>query len=165
MFKKGMIVCKKRGKLKNVPGIVIDTRIMSDGEQQWNILRVFYSFDGTVIEGKENTFKKYDNCILSNKDMILRDAYSNLDSAMELVNKWSNGEEVNIAFKEPRPNPQPKKYFGPDIIYNIFDEYEMEFYDGATRDDQEEFIKRWMEKLSDEDVNDIVSFLTKGETL
>lgn len=163
MFKKGMLVCKKRGKTKDIPGIVISTRIMSDGERQWNVIKVFYSIDGTIIEGNENTFKEYDYDSLSDKDMILRDAYSNMDSAMELVGKWTNGEEVNVKFKEPLPKPQPKKYFGPEILYEILDDYEMEFYDGACKDDQEEFIKRWMMKLSHEDVDDIVNFITKGE--
>lgn len=163
MFKKGMLVCKKRGKIKNIPGIVIGIRIMSDGERQWEVLKVFYSIDGSIIEGNENTFKKYDYNSLSDKDMILSCAYSNIDSAMELVSKWTNGEEVNVAFKESLPKPQPKKYFGPEILYDILDDYEMKFYDGATRDDQEEFIKNWMMKLSHEDVNDIVKFVTKGE--
>lgn len=170
MFEVGTVVCKKRGKYKDIPGIVVHKTCSIYNNKPCFELVVNLLETGTILTGRHYGFKLYNTkqSVDCTPNAALKQAHTVLDSALDLVNRWEK-EEVETKFVEPRVNISveiKRIEYKPKALYDLLDYYE-DFIseDGyASNDAKEYFLKNWLTKLTEDNKQEIIDFV-KGESI
>lgn len=167
MFEVGTMVCKKQGKYKDIPGIIVSRVCSTYNNKPCFELVVTLLGTGTTLSGRHYGFKLYGaRPIIDYPNAVLNDVHTALESGLDLVNRWEK-EEVVTEFTEPSVtvNFEDKRIeYKPKAFYDLLDDYE-EFIleDGfASNDEKEWFLKNWLIKLTEDSKKELIDFV-KGD--
>jgi len=167
MFEVGTVVCKKRGKYKDIPGIIVHRSCSIYNNKPCFELIVNLFETGTILSGRHYGFKPYNTrSITDYTNDALKDVHTVLESGLDLVNRWAK-EEVVTKFTEPREVvglENKRMEYKPKALYDLLEDYE-DFIseDGfASNDEKEWFLKNWLIKLTEDNKQELIDFV-KGE--
>lgn len=167
MFEVGTMVCKKRGKYKDIPGIIVHRFCSTYNNKPCFELVVNLLGTGTILSGRHYGFKIYNaKPTVDYTNTSLNDAHTVLESGLDLVNRWEK-EEVSTKFIEPRVtvNLENKRIeYKPKALYDLLDDYEDYISeDGfASNDEKEWFLKNWLIKLTEDNKQELIDYV-KGD--
>lgn len=167
MFEVGTMVCKKRGKYKGIPGIIVHRYCSIYNNKPCLELIVNLLETGTILTGRHYGFKIYNTKpTVDYTNASLNDAHTVLESGLDLVNRWEK-EKVETKFIEPRVTVNLENQrieYKPKALYDLLEDYEDYISeDGfASNDEKEWFLKNWLIKLTEDNKEELIDYV-KGE--